>query len=89
MSQRNVKVYATLTQQAKDDFYKIDDCGDRLDDFQIPYNSANEEEGVVKRISLRKIQDQGDRPEDNVTYSSMCEEEGECKELNWGVNPTP
>ena len=49
----------------------------------MSYNPANEEEGVPKRISLRKIQDQGDRPEYTVAYSAMCEEEGECHELDW------
>ena len=60
-----------------------------MEECDMPYNAANEEEGVAKRISLRKIQDQGDRPEDVVAYSSMCEEEGECKELNWGIDTQP
>lgn len=60
-----------------------------MEECDTPYNPANEEEGIPKRISLRKIQDQGDRPEDTVAYSSMCEEEGECKELNWGIDSQP
>ena len=55
----------------------------------MPYYHKNEEEGVPKKISIRKISDLGDRPEHTIAYSSMCEEEGECKELNWAVKPAP
>ena len=57
LSQRNVKAYAAQSHRANDDFFKIDDCGDPYEECNMPYSSTNEEEGVPKRISLRKIQD--------------------------------
>ena len=46
-----------MKEGARDDFFKIDDCGDRYEECAVPYNASNEEEGVPIRISLRKIQD--------------------------------
>jgi hypothetical protein len=55
----------------------------------MPYYHKNEEEGVIKKKSIRMISDLGDRPEHTTPYNSMCEEEGECKELDWAVKPIP
>ena len=50
-----MKAYAAQNQGVREDFFKIDDCGDRFEECSVPYNPTNEEEGIPKRISLRKI----------------------------------